>query len=49
MPRSAEFKKNRLLAALPAAQWDEWHEHLEIVQMPLAHVLYEPGVCRATN
>ena len=44
MPRSTEFKKNQLLAALPSEQWDKWRKQLEMVQMPLALVLYEPGV-----
>ena len=44
MPRSADFKKNRLLSALPSELWERWRKHLEIVEMPLAHVVYEPGV-----
>jgi CRP-like cAMP-binding protein len=44
MPSSAEFKKNQLLAALPPVQWSHWRKQLEIVQLPLAYVLYEPGV-----
>lgn len=44
MPRSAEFKKNRLLAVLPADTWQRWRKQLELVQLPLGHVLYEPGV-----
>lgn len=44
MPRSADFKKNQLLAALPGKEWEKWRKHLQLLQMPLAHVLYEPGV-----
>jgi CRP-like cAMP-binding protein len=44
MPRSADFKKNRLLSALPAGLWPHWRNELESVQLPLAHVLYEPGI-----
>lgn len=38
-----EFKRNRLLAALPAEQWHAWLPHLEAIEMPLGQVLYEPG------
>jgi CRP-like cAMP-binding protein len=44
MPRSADFKKNRLLSVLPDNVYQVWHKHLEMVQLPLGHVLYEPGV-----
>jgi CRP-like cAMP-binding protein len=43
MPRSAEFKKNSLLAALPDAEWKRWLPMLERVDMPLGQVLYESG------
>ncbi len=36
-------RKNHLLAALPAAEWARWQPLLEHVDMPLGHVLYEPG------
>jgi CRP-like cAMP-binding protein len=36
-------KQNHLLAALPAAQWEQWCRHLECVDMRLGEVLYEPG------
>ncbi len=36
-------KKNRLLAALPDAEWKRWLDHLEPVQLPLGKVLYESG------
>jgi CRP-like cAMP-binding protein len=43
MPESLEFRKNRLLAALPDRQWQEWTTQLERVQLPLGLVLYESG------
>jgi CRP-like cAMP-binding protein len=36
-------KKNHLLAALPAADWQRWLPRLEYVDMPLGQVLYESG------
>ncbi|MBC7609079.1 MAG: Crp/Fnr family transcriptional regulator [Polaromonas sp.] len=36
-------KKNHLLAALPQAEFERWQPLLEWVDMPLGHVLYEPG------
>jgi CRP-like cAMP-binding protein len=36
-------KANHLLAALPDDEWQRWVEHLELVEMPLGHVLYESG------
>jgi hypothetical protein len=44
MPRTAVFKKNHILASLPEPEWKEWSPFLELVQMPLGLVLYEPGV-----
>ncbi len=44
MPSSADFKKNHLLSSLPRDQWAQWLKHLELVKMPLGHVVYEPGV-----
>jgi hypothetical protein len=44
MPRTDHFKKNRLLSALPPAEWNRWSAALESVDMPLGEVLYEPGV-----
>ena len=38
-----EPKRNHLLAALPAATWARWQEHLEPIAMPLGLVLYESG------
>lgn len=36
-------RENRLLGALPDAEWGRWAPHLESVEMPLGEVLYEPG------
>jgi len=36
-------RMNRLLAALPAAEWQRWASQLERVEMPLGQVLYESG------
>jgi CRP-like cAMP-binding protein len=36
-------KLNRLLGALPEAEWQLWLPHLEIEEMPLGKVLYESG------
>ena len=35
--------QNHLLAALPTAEFERLAPHLELVQMPLGEVLYEPG------
>ncbi|MES2226712.1 MAG: Crp/Fnr family transcriptional regulator [Pseudomonadota bacterium] len=35
---------NRLLAALPAPDWQRWAPKLEPVELPLGHVLHESGV-----
>ncbi len=34
---------NHLLAALPATEFERWQPLLELVDMPLGHVLYESG------
>lgn len=34
---------NRLLAALPGAEWPRWFSRLEPVDVALGDVLYEPG------
>ena len=39
-----EPRKNRLLGALPAAEWERWLPGLEPVEMALGQVLYESGV-----
>ena len=36
-------RKNQLLAALPAGEWQRVAQHLELIDMPLGDVLYEPG------
>jgi hypothetical protein len=36
-------RSNRLLAALPDAEWQRWLPELEAVEMPLGQVLYESG------
>lgn len=38
---------NRVLAALPRAEFLEWLPHLERVELPLGHVLYESGGTQA--
>lgn len=35
--------ENRLLAALPASEWQRWQPQLEWVDLPLGEVLYESG------
>jgi CRP-like cAMP-binding protein len=36
-------EQNQLLAAMPEAEWKRWLPDIEAVDMPLGHVLYEPG------
>jgi len=43
MPKVADPRQNRLLAALPEAEWARWLAHMEPVDMPLGKVLYESG------
>ncbi len=40
---SPDPKQNVILAALPAAEWQRWHAHLEPVDLYLGQVVYEPG------
>ena len=40
---SHEIKLNLLLAALPHAELRRWLPELELIEMPLGHVLYESG------
>jgi CRP-like cAMP-binding protein len=40
---AADPRQNRLLAALPDAEWERLLPHLERVDMPLSKVLYESG------
>jgi len=35
--------QNRLLGALPAAEFEPLADHLELVAMPLGQIVYEPG------
>jgi CRP-like cAMP-binding protein len=43
MTMSDSPKRNKLLAALPDIDWHRWQPHLERVDMPLGHILCEPG------
>ncbi|WP_199100560.1 Crp/Fnr family transcriptional regulator [Dyella sp. ASV21] len=43
MTAASDPRQNRLLAALPDAEWTRWAPHLEPVDMPLGKVLYESG------
>lgn len=36
-------KQNHLLASLPEAEWSRWLPQLELVNLTLGEVLYEPG------
>ena len=36
-------KHNQLLAALPQVEWQRWQPQLELVELSLGQVLYEPG------
>ena len=40
---SNDPKANQLLAALPPEEWSRWRPQLELVDLPLGKVLYEPG------
>jgi CRP-like cAMP-binding protein len=39
----ASAQDNKLLAALPQTEWQRWSPLLELVELPLGTVLYEPG------
>jgi CRP-like cAMP-binding protein len=43
MSQSSDPLSNRLLAALPEAEWARWLPQLQAVEMPLGQVLYESG------
>ena len=43
MPSPHHPRQNQLLAALPAPEFERLLPHLELVPMPLGHVLYESG------
>jgi len=44
MTKSFNPKKNHLLASLPEAEFQRWLPKLEMVELALGKVLYEPGV-----
>jgi CRP-like cAMP-binding protein len=44
MATSDDPRENRILAALPEAEWERWRPQLEAVDMPLGKVLYEAGM-----
>lgn len=39
----SQIYQNRLLRALPPHVLDKWKSELELVDLPLGHVVYEPG------
>jgi len=43
MALAADPRQNRLLAALPDAEWARWLPQLEPIDLPLGKVLYESG------
>ena len=43
MPSLQDPRKNQLLAVLPDAEWARWLPQLEVLELPLGRVLYEPG------
>lgn len=43
MPTVPDPKSNHLIGALPDAEWERWLPQLELVALPLGHVLYESG------
>ena len=43
MPMSHNPKQNHLLAALPAAEFERFAPHLQLISMPLGEALYESG------
>jgi CRP-like cAMP-binding protein len=43
MAPAPDPRQNKLLAALPEAEWARWKPQLEAVDMPLGQVLYESG------
>ena len=42
-PRGVGAAGNRLLAAMPDAEFRRWEPHLELVELSLGQVLFEPG------
>jgi CRP-like cAMP-binding protein len=47
MPPISDPLKNRLLAALPPAEWQGWQPQLEYVKLTLGEVLSESGVAQS--
>ena len=43
MSAPGDPRRNQLLAALPAPEWERWSPLLEPVELPLGRVLYESG------
>ncbi len=43
MPDLPDPRRNQLLAALPAAEWERWGPQLEFIELALGDVLYESG------
>lgn len=43
MDAHGDPRQNRLLGALPPAEWLRWQPHLEVADLPLGKVLYESG------
>lgn len=43
MPVLHDPRQNRLLDALPSAEYERLLPRLELVPMPLGHVIYESG------
>jgi len=44
MPSPHDPRQNHLLAVLPADACERVFPHLELIPMPLGHVVYEPGI-----
>jgi len=47
MQTESSSLRNRILAALPAADYERLLPHLELVELPLGHSLYESGAKQA--
>jgi CRP-like cAMP-binding protein len=43
MPITVAAKKNHLLSSLPEGEWERFKQKLELVDLPLGEVLYEPN------
>ena len=43
MPDTPSPRQNRLLAALPATDYEHLSPNLEVVQMPFAEIIHESG------